>query len=289
MKKYVLLAALAVALPASAQTAFSVNGHVISAAAQKELMGVMAARGVKSPEQQLELARQILTERAVISQLAAKSKIDQNPQIKAQIDDSRNQILLNELLRREVFINPITEFEVKKAYEDAKLAYDPNEVKVRHILVRTDPEAKAVLMRLRNGENFAQLAKEHSLDRQTAEKGGEMPFTNVRSITIPGFAEATMALPKGGLLPIPFKSQMGYHVVQLDDKREVPFPSYEQLKPQLERSLIQKRTQDYIDARVGEAQIAEVKQGAQPQAKNDDNKDRDRAPARTNRQRRPIY
>ena len=126
--------------------------------------------------QRLELAKQVLTQQAVINQLAAKNRLEIDPAIKAELEETKSQIFLNELLRREVFVNPITDYEFKKEYETLKESYDPNEVKVSHILVKTNSEAKEIIRRIRAGEDFTKLAKELSLDPTTKDNGGQMDF-----------------------------------------------------------------------------------------------------------------
>lgn len=190
-----------------AQTAYSVNGQVITPQSQKMLMDLFEKRGVTSAEQRLELAKQVLTQQAVINQLAAKNRLEIDPAIKAELEETKSQIFLNELLRREVFVNPITDYEFKKEYEMLKESYDPNEVKVSHILVKTNSEAKEIIRRIRAGEDFTKLAKELSLDPTTKDNGGQMDFTNVRQISINGFGEAAHGYGKG-IPPSQYRSRV---------------------------------------------------------------------------------
>ena len=108
------------------------------------------------------------------------------------------------------------------------------------------------------GGDFATIAKEKSLDQGTAAQGGEIPFTNIRRIAIPGFAETAMALNKEALLPVPFHSALGYHVIQLQDKREVPLPSFDALKPQIQNLAAQRQAQQYMADLMKNAKIAEA-------------------------------
>ena len=153
---------------------------------------------------------------------------------------------------------PLTDADLKKTYEEVKKQYDPNEIKVRHILVKTEQEAKDIIKSLNAGGDFATIAKEKSLDQGTAAQGGEIPFTNIRRIAIPGFAETAMALNKGALLPVPFHSALGYHVIQLQDKREVPLPSFDALKPQIQNLAAQRQAQQYMADLMKNAKIAEA-------------------------------
>lgn len=262
MKKLLLATALAalaaLAAPVFAQTAFTVNGQAVSVAEQKELMKVLADRGVKDQKQQLEAARSILAQEKLIEEAAKKANIVQDPAVKALLAERKTEIYSAELVRKNAAAHPLTDADLKKTYEEVKKQYDPNEIKVRHILVKTEQEAKDIIKSLNAGGDFASIAKEKSLDQGTAAQGGEIPFTNIRRIAIPGFAETAMALTKGALLPVPFHSALGYHVIQLQDKREVPLPSFEALKPQIQNLAAQRQAQQYMADLMKNAKIAEA-------------------------------
>lgn len=259
MKKLLLATALAaLTAPVFAQTAFTVNGQTVSVAEQKELMKVLADRGVKDQKQQLEAARSILAQEKLIKEAAKKANIAQDPAVKALIAERKTEIYSAELVRKNAAAHPLTDADLKKTYEEVKKQYDPNEIKVRHILVKTEQEAKDIIKSLNAGGDFAAIAKEKSLDQGTAAQGGEIPFTNIRRIAIPGFAETAMALNKGSLLPVPFQSALGYHVIQLQDKREVPLPSFDALKPQIQNLAAQRQAQQYMADLMRNAKIAEA-------------------------------
>ena len=259
MKKLLLATALAaLTAPVFAQTAFTVNGQTVSVAEQKELMKVLADRGVKDQKQQLEAARSILAQEKLIEEAAQKANIAQDPAVKALIAERKTEIYSAELVRKNAAAHPLTDADLKKTYEEVKKQYDPNEIKVRHILVKTEQEAKDIIKSLNAGGDFAAIAKEKSLDQGTAAQGGEIPFTNIRRIAIPGFAETAMALNKGSLLPVPFHSALGYHVIQLQDKREVPLPSFDALKPQIQNLAAQRQAQQYMADLMRNAKIAEA-------------------------------
>lgn len=259
MKKLLLATALAaLTAPVFAQTAFTVNGQTVSVPEQKELMKVLADRGVKDQKQQLEAARSILAQEKLIEEAAKKANIAQDPAVKALIAERKTEIYSAELVRKNAAAHPLTDADLKKTYEEVKKQYDPNEIKVRHILVKTEQEAKDIIKSLNAGGDFAAIAKEKSLDQGTAAQGGEIPFTNIRRIAIPGFAETAMALNKGSLLPVPFHSALGYHVIQLQDKREVPLPSFDALKPQIQNLAAQRQAQQYMADLMRNAKIAEA-------------------------------
>ena len=114
-------------------------------------------------------------------------------------------------------------------------------------MVKTPEEAREIIQSLKVGSDFGSLAKERSLDQSTSQNGGQIPFTNIRNVLVPGLAEAILALQPGDLLPGPFKSKLGYHVVLLEEKREVPFPSYEEVKPKVLSELERLQTTEFLN------------------------------------------
>ncbi|WP_289185418.1 peptidyl-prolyl cis-trans isomerase [uncultured Parasutterella sp.] len=250
MKKVLVAIALAAAIPASAQTAFTVNGQLVSAAEQKELMNLLAEQGIKDEGKQAEAARNILVREKVIGQEARKLKLQQTPEIKTLLAERETQILANELVRRNAAAHPVTDKQIQDAYADMKKQYSPNEIKVRHILVKSEDEAKSLISQIKNGADM-----------------GEIPFTNIRSIIIPGFAETAMGMNKGDVLPIPFHSSLGYHVIKLEDKREVPFPELDKIKDQVEGVVARQNAANYLSNLVKNAKVADVQSAQKPAPK----------------------
>lgn len=260
MKKTMLaLALVSLGTVANAQTAFSVNGQTISANAQKNIMTQLEARGVADKKQQENMARALLIEQTVISQEARKQKIDQLPAVKEELAALKHRVYVNELLKKNVLDKKPTDKEINALYERAKDNYDPHEVKISHILVKDESEARDLIKQIQGGADFAKLAKEKSLDQATAKNGGGLPMVNVRQLQLPGLAEAAVSLNKGQLLAIPFKGTSGYHVVRLDDKKEVPFPSEADLKDQLVNIWKQEQSVKYLRELVQKAKISTAK------------------------------
>ena len=260
MKKTLLAIALAsLGSVTLAQTAFSVNGQTVSAKTQKDLMGQIAARGVTDVKQQEALAKNLIIEQLVIAQEAKKQKIDQLPQVKEEIEALKQRVYVNQLSKKNLGDKEPTAAQITELYKKAQDAYDPHEVKISHILVKEESKARDLIKQIQGGADFAALAKENSLDAGTKEAGGALPMVNIRHFQIPGLGEAAASLTKGQLLTIPFKSTAGYHIVRLDDKREVPFPTEAELKPQLVNLWKQQAAQNYLVSLVKNAKIEQVK------------------------------
>lgn len=148
-------------------------------------------------------------------------------------DNVRLQLLYMKLATKDV---QITEDEMRKHFEEHSTDYEQKEqVKARHILVDSEEEAKAVLERLKKGEDFAKLAKEKSKDTLSAANGGDLGFFE-RGRMVPEFEKVAFSLPTGGLSE-PVKTSYGYHIIQVLEKKEAKKPSFEEVRSQVESDL----------------------------------------------------
>lgn len=257
MKALFVLPLMFAATTALAQIAFSVNGQSVPEIKVKTLAGMLqksqpsASKGIDYEA----AARAILLRQALVSQEAEKEKLNRSVEIQLQIEEKRTQLLLAELLAKKVLNEKPKESELLKLYRDIQNRYNPNELKVRQIVVASEQEASDLISKIKGGEDMAALAKKHSLEESTKEAGGEFPYLNANSIVIPGFAQAALALEEGQLMAVPFKSNAGYHVVRLEGKRVVPLPDYNEMKTRLSDHLMQQKVASYIDGLVAKAEV----------------------------------
>lgn len=259
MKRVIFsLAALTLAASAFAQAPLSVNGQTITAAQQKNFMSILDEQGIKDKDQQLAIARNTLITQAVVKQEAEKQKITSDSRVKLAIDESKNRITRNALVAKHLQANPVKEEEIKEAYQLAKKAYRPEQVNLNIALFKTEKEAKDAIKALKDLKSFAEIAKK-SLDKGTAERGGELGWTPIQRISIPGMADAVLALDKNQVRPIPFKSDLGYFVIQLKDKKEVAFPEYDKVKPEMTQLATENKANKYIDSLIKKSKISEMK------------------------------
>lgn len=259
LKSFVLAAALAGVLPAAvAQTAFTVNGQFVSVEEQKQLIDFLRANGVTNEKQLKNAVRSILLEQKIIEQAARNEGLLEDPRVRVLTSEKQAQLYGSILSRRYASEHPITEEQVRNRYDSLLSSYDPHEIKFRHILVKTPEEAREIIQSLKVGSDFVSLAKERSLDQSTSQNGGQIPFTNIPNVLVPGLAEAILALQPGDLLPVPFKSKLGYHVVLLEEKREVPLPSYEEVKPKVLSELERLQTTEFLNDLQKDAKILKV-------------------------------
>ncbi|CAM5761287.1 peptidylprolyl isomerase [Bosea minatitlanensis] len=195
---------------------------------------------------------------------AAEAKIAETPDFAARLAYYREKVLLDQYLTG-IGKKAVTEEAAKKLYADTTKAMAPEEeAHARHILVETEDQAKAVEERLKKGEDFAKVAADVSKDPGSGKEGGDLGwFTKDRMV--PEFAEAAFKLKKGEVSD-PVKSQFGWHVIKLEDKRTKPLPEYSAVKPQIEQYLERKAQQDTVLALREKAKVERLDKPAEPAA-----------------------
>ena len=195
---------------------------------------------------------------------AADAKITDTPDFAARLGYYREKVLLDEYLTREGK-KAVTADAAKKLYDETTKAMTPDEeAHARHILVEDEAQAKAVVERLKKGEDFAKVAADVSKDPGSGKEGGDLGwFTKDRMV--PEFAEAAFKLKKGEV-SAPVKSQFGWHVIKLEDKRSKPLPDFAAVKPQIDQYLERKAQQDLVLARREKAKVERLDKPATPAA-----------------------
>jgi peptidyl-prolyl cis-trans isomerase C len=141
--------------------------------------------------------------------------------------------------------HPVTEDQIKKEYEDIRAKLGNKEYKARHILVENEAEAKAIIEKLKKGEKIEDLAKA-SKDPGSKERGGDLGWANPASF-VPPFSAAMTKLEKGKFTETPVKSDFGWHVIQLEDTRELKLPPIDEAKGQIGQQLQQRMVQKHIE------------------------------------------
>jgi peptidyl-prolyl cis-trans isomerase C len=154
-----------------------------------------------------------------------------------------NKILMGMLLTKRAK-DAATEEEMRKVYDDAvKPMSQEEEVRARHILVETEDEAKAILEQLKAGADFATIAKEKSKDPGGAD-GGDLGFF-AKGQMVPEFSEVAFKMYEGQLSN-PVKTQFGWHIIKLEEKRKRPVPEFEKVKDQIEAFVGRRAQSEYI-------------------------------------------
>jgi len=195
----------------------------------------------------------------LLSEAARKQGMDQEPAIRTRLDYAQREYLAREYFRRKAAQSPaVSEEELQKYYQDNLSEFKPpEEIKARHILVKTEAQANKVMEQLKAGGDFAELAKKTSID-PAAEKGGRLELMDGRDWLPRGsfeksFEHVLFKIPKGQVGG-PMKTQFGWHVLKVEDKREPEMPSFVQV-----RSMIRSRLEEQRNAALHQKLLDETK------------------------------
>jgi len=250
-------ALLAIAATAQAADATKpvalVNGVAIPQARVDLRVNVATTQGGQPDTPELRNAiREDLINLEVLSQAASKQGLDKQADTAQQLELARQSVLAGAFVQDYVKNHPIDEAVLKEDYENMKARIGDKEYKVSHILVATEEEAKAIAGRLKK-ESFAKVAKQKSLDPGSKDKGGDLGWTVPANFVQP-FAAAIRTLNKGQL-SAPVQTQYGWHIIKLEDTRELKVPTFEEMKPQLEQRRKQEAVQKAISDLRSKARI----------------------------------
>ena len=227
------LGATLIAGPVFAQNAVIVNGKPIPKA---QLDKLLQKTGQADNPQVRDQAREMLVTRELILQEANNRGLSQSDAVKEQIEQSRMGILVAAVFQDYVEKEGVAEADLKAAYESVKSQYTGKEYHVEHILVEKEADAKAITAQLKAGANFEELAKAKSKDPGSAPTGGDLGWVSEKSL-VPEFSKAMVQLKKGQITDKPVKTQFGWHIIKMDDVRDVKAPPMEEIKDQLKQMI----------------------------------------------------
>jgi peptidyl-prolyl cis-trans isomerase C len=213
------------------------------------------------PAQKREYLITYLADVIVLSQVAEQQKLGDRPDVKRRLAFDRGRLLMEAMLQ-DAGRSSVSDEAERKVYDEAvKQAAGEQEVHARHILVPTEDEAKAILAQLKGGADFATLAKEKSKDPGAAEGGDLGYFT--KDQMVPEFAEVAFKLDKGQISD-PVKTQFGWHIIKVEDKRAKPAPTFEQVKTQIDNYIAHRAQSALVEKMRSAANIERLDKPAAP-------------------------
>ena len=218
-----------------------------------------------------------LIDMKIVAKAAEDKKVEDSDEFKKRLAFARNRLLMDSLLANEGKA-ATTDEAMKKVYDDAaKQITSEQEVHARHILVATEDEAKAIEEELKKGADFAELAKKKSKD-PGASDGGDLGFFT-KDQMVPEFSAVAFSLEPGKISD-PVKSQFGWHIIKVEEKRNRKPPDFDQVKGQIETYVTRKAQADYVAKLRETAKIERMDQPADAAAKPDAATDAKMAPAK---------
>ena len=222
----------------------TVGERTITNADLDQAMADMAQQFASFPEAERRArALDSLIDIHVLAGEARKAGIDKDEELARRIDLLTNRALHNGYFQSK--IQPtVSDADLKARYDEEVGKAEPEqEVKARHILVKTEEEAKAIIAELDGGADFVELAKTKSTG-PSGPQGGDLGYFG-KGRMVPEFEQAAFALEKGAYTKEPVKSQFGFHVIKVDDKRDRALPSFDQTKERLRQLIL---TEKYAEA-----------------------------------------
>ena len=230
-----------------------VNGKEIPALHGELIKREMAQGQPESPQLDARV-RESLINLELLSRAALDKGLDKDPQLAAALDIRRKDQLAKAYLEDYVKAHPVTDAEIQATYDKAKAGPIEPEYRARHILVKTEAEAKKIIADLGKKAKFEDLAKKHSQDPGSAKNGGALDWSN-RGAFVKEFSDAMASLKKGETTKTPVKTQFGYHVIRLDDTRQQQLPPLDAVRGEITKQLQQQRIRDAIAAARADAKI----------------------------------
>jgi peptidyl-prolyl cis-trans isomerase C len=208
-----------------------------------------------SPEAKQDYLIQFVADMILVSKAAEDKKFGDTPEFKRKVEFARKKLLMEGLLQS-IGKDALTDEAMHKVYDEAvKQIGDEKEVHARHILFRAaagdekaskeaEEKLKAVIARLKKGEDFAKVAGEVTEDPSGKANGGDLGYFS-KDQMVPEFSEAAFKLEQGQLSE-PVKTQFGWHVIKVEDKRVKPAPKFEEVKPQIENFVVRKAQAELV-------------------------------------------
>ncbi|HYD32237.1 MAG TPA: peptidylprolyl isomerase [Azospirillaceae bacterium] len=182
----------------------------------------------------------------LVSSAGYAQKLDQEKDVKDRVKKAEERIVQEAYLTRAVQAR-ITDAKLQEAYQTF-LKENPakEEVKAAHILVENEDQAKQIVADLKKGADFAKLAQEKSTDKAAAAQGGDLGYFTKDDMVEP-FSEAAFKLKPGEITEAPVKTQFGWHVIKVEDRREGKPPAFEEVKDQLQSEMSQEIIGEVVD------------------------------------------
>ena len=228
-----------------------------------------------SPDAKKDYLVQFLSDMILVSKAAEAKKMADSDTFKRRIAFAREKLLMEDMLQS-VGKAALTDEAMHKVYDEAvKQMGEVQEVHARHILIRAAPgdekaskaaedKIKAVIARLKKGEDFEKVAKEVTEDPSGKANGGDLGYFTKEQM-VPEFSDVAFKLEKGQISE-PVKTQFGWHVIKVDDKRVKPLPKFEEVKPQIEQFVTRKAQAELVTSLRASAKIEKMYKVEEPKA-----------------------
>lgn len=197
-----------------------------------------------APDQLLPMIVNQMVNDRLVAIAADKMKLAEDAATKKRIQDATEQVIRDRYVEK-YLDGKVSDAKVKAKYDTMiKNAKPQEEIRARHILVADETVAKDVIARLGKGEKFEDLAKKFSID-PSKEQGGDLGYVT-KDLMVKEFGDALFAMKKGDVSKAPVKTQFGYHVIKVEDRRQQQKPTFEQVKEALGKQLADEEVRNMV-------------------------------------------
>jgi len=244
-------------------TLATVNGSPIT---KEDVVAFMQLKQQTQPGAQMNpglMLNEMINTKLLVQEAESKG-IQDTDEVKRMLKMQRAATLVSIVVRDYLDSLELSDEELKAEYDAQIAGVDKEEYQARHILLANEEDAKKVITQVKpDASNFADLAKEKSTG-PSGKDGGDLGWFSARSM-VPEFADAVKGMKKGEVSKTPVQSEFGWHVIYLEDVREIPLPNFEDSKERLKLIVAQKKLQEHI-AELREKASIEVKGMEAPEA-----------------------
>jgi peptidyl-prolyl cis-trans isomerase C len=270
MSKHILLTTAALmiggfALPAfAADSTASTGGDPVVARVdgeevhRSEVVQAMQALGPQAQQMPPQVLYPQLLQKVIVTKLVAEKgyadKLQNDPEVKARLKQAESELVAEAYVHKT--IQPkISEDKIKAKYDELASKYKPqDEIRARHILVKTEDEANDIIKQLKGGADFAKLAEDKSQDKGSAKQGGDLGYFPQGAMVKP-FADAAFSMKVGDISDKPVKTDFGYHIIKVEDKRKSSPPPISEVHDQIANQIGQDMTAQLVKDLEAKAKI----------------------------------
>lgn len=258
-----------------------VNGKEVKLKEVRQLEKALPPQVLNGAKDKVKLfttLRDQLIDIKLITEEAEKAGLDKDPDVQKAIEQAIQQVRVQAYLSKSLK-NFVTDSAVKARYDKlvADMPKDEMEVKARHILVKDESAAKKIIEDLKKGADFLKIAREQSIDKASAQEGGDVGYFR-KGDMVKEFADASFALVPGKITETPVKTQFGWHVIKVDDKRKVKAPKFEEVQEQLKAAVLEESMLKLVTSLRDKAKIERFNEEGKPEI--GDGEKKEEAPAK---------
>ena len=248
---------------ANSGVAATVNGVKVFNKDLELMVKTAEASGAQdSPDLRNAILNDLVIREAILQDVK-KNNLEKRGDNESRIKIANQNILIDLWFAEFMKTHPITDSEIRAEYDRqaaiTKEGKNSNEYKISQIIVGSEADANDVITKLNSGSNFNQLAREKSLDKQSAANGGEIPNWILPDQLLSPLGDTVVALAKGKVSAKPIRTNIGWHVVKQDDMRKFKLPTFEESKNIISQSFLNRRKQEAISELMKKATVVPAK------------------------------